>query len=97
MSIAMFFIVIVFEITGALPFTLCSICLVLLLCETAFGICLGCKIYPLFFKNEERVCPGNYCSIFERMDFQKVKPYHFMILAVFAAVMFTVVTSFIVK
>ena len=31
---------------------ICLICLIFLFFESAFGICLGCKFYPLFFKDK---------------------------------------------
>lgn len=30
----------------------CFVCLIFLFFETSFGICLGCKFYPLFFKDK---------------------------------------------
>jgi hypothetical protein len=48
---------------------LCIICLVLLYLETAFGICIGCKIYFLFIKmrllkepKEKPNCMGDTCK-----------------------------------
>jgi hypothetical protein len=48
---------------------LCMICLLLLFLETAFGICVGCKLYQLFLflrilpKPKARPnCMGNTCS-----------------------------------
>lgn len=47
---------------------LCIICLVLLYLETAFGICVGCKLYYLFIKikviskpKEKPNCMGDAC------------------------------------
>lgn len=48
---------------------LCLICLLLLFLETAFGICVGCKLYRFFLylkiipKPKERPnCMGNACN-----------------------------------
>jgi hypothetical protein len=48
---------------------LCIICLVLLYLETAFGICIGCKIYYLSIKmklikapQEKPNCMGDSCE-----------------------------------
>jgi hypothetical protein len=48
---------------------LCIICLVLLYLETAFGICIGCKIYYLFIKmkilkepQDRPNCMGDSCN-----------------------------------
>jgi hypothetical protein len=49
---------------------LCLICLILLFLETAFGICVGCKLYFLFIKlklikqpEEKPNCMGDSCEI----------------------------------
>ncbi len=45
MAVSMIFISVIFSIRGIVPFSICSICLMLLWLETSFGICVGCKIY----------------------------------------------------
>ena len=40
----------------------CLICLLFLYFEAVFGICLGCKFYPLFFKEKVQYCPGRSVS-----------------------------------
>jgi hypothetical protein len=49
---------------------LCLICLLLLFLETAFGICVGCKLYYLFIKmrilkqpKERPNCMGDSCEV----------------------------------
>jgi hypothetical protein len=51
---------------------ICLICLVFLFFESAFGICLGCKFYPLFFKEKVQICPGEVCTIKSKQDIQKI-------------------------
>lgn len=57
-------------VRGALPITICSICLFFMWMESALGICVGCKIYSQLLKwkilKEPAVrptCPGGACSI----------------------------------
>lgn len=50
---------------------ICLICLVFLFFESAFGICLGCKFYPLFFRKKTQYCPGDVCSNKPKQDIQK--------------------------
>lgn len=45
--------------------TLCGLCLSLLFLETAFGICVGCKLQALFSKTEPVYCPGGTCEVDE--------------------------------
>jgi len=42
---------------------ICFICLIFLFFETAFGICLGCKFYSLFYKEKALYCPGEICDV----------------------------------
>jgi hypothetical protein len=35
----------------------------LLFFESAFGICIGCKIYNLFNKQKAQLCPGGVCEL----------------------------------
>jgi hypothetical protein len=37
-------------IRGALPLTVCAICMALMWLETALGLCLGCEIYRLLVR-----------------------------------------------
>jgi len=50
---------------------ICFVCLIFLFFESAFGICLGCKIYPWFFKDKVQYCPGEVCEVKDRQDVQK--------------------------
>ena len=47
--------------------------LLLLFFETAFGICIGCKIYNLFNKEKAQLCPGNVCEMKDREAIQVVQ------------------------
>lgn len=69
---------------------ICLICLIFLFFESAFGICLGCKFYPLFFKDKVQYCPGEVCKVKEKHDIKKTSISQFFILLAFVA--FIVVT-----
>ena len=62
---------------------ICFICLVFLFFETSFGICLGCKFYPLFFKNKVQYCPGEVCEINDRQAIQKTSIGQWVIVLLF--------------
>ncbi len=66
----------------------CLVCLVFLFFESAFGICLGCKFYPLFFKNKIQYCPGEVCKVKEKHDIQKISKSQLLILLTFIAFVF---------
>jgi hypothetical protein len=48
---------------GPLNMLICGSCLLLMFFETAFGICLGCKLYNLFHKEQAQLCPGGVCEV----------------------------------
>ena len=50
---------------------ICVVCQAFLFFESAFGICLGCKVYPLIYGKQARYCPGEVCSIEDRQPIQK--------------------------
>jgi hypothetical protein len=62
---------------------ICILCLLLLFFESAFGICLGCKIYNFFNKEKAKLCPGGTCEIKKREEIQKINFYQIVILALF--------------
>jgi hypothetical protein len=64
---------------------ICLICMVFLFFESAFGICLGCLFYPMFFKDKARYCPGEVCDIKNKADILKTSWKQIIILFSFAA------------
>lgn len=64
---------------------ICMICLIFLFFETSFGICLGCKFYPLFFKDKVQYCPGEVCDVKAKQEIQKVSKSQIIILFAFIA------------
>lgn len=61
LSGTIFFSLVVFNSVNIATSIICLICLVFLFFETAFGICLGCLVYPLFFKRRYKGCSGGTC------------------------------------
>jgi len=59
--LAMLYLVVINNMIGPVNLIVCSLCLLLLFFETAFGICLGCMIYNLFHGKAE-LCPGGVCE-----------------------------------
>ncbi len=81
-------------VNGHSPITglICLVCLVFLFFETAFGICLGCMFYPLFYKDKAQHCPGEVCDAKSRQDIQRTSGVQLLIVAGFIAFIF--VTAF---
>ena len=70
LSGTMILLLFVFDVRGIPNLTICSICLTFMFMESAFGICVGCKIYNWLLKKgileepeHKPACPGNVCSI----------------------------------
>ena len=63
---AMLYLMVFNRYMGPLNMLICGSCLLLMFFETAFGICLGCKLYNLFNKEQAQLCPGGVCEVPER-------------------------------
>ncbi|MHC1774947.1 MAG: DUF4395 domain-containing protein [Lentimicrobium sp.] len=64
---------------------ICLICLIFLFFESAFGICLGCKFYSLFYKEKAQYCPGEVCDVKSRQPIQKTSVAQLMVVLGFIA------------
>jgi hypothetical protein len=80
MSAIMFILMVVVNSYSPISGIICLICLIFLFFESALGICLGCKFYPLFFKEKVQYCPGEVCEIKDRQPIQKVSGSQLLIL-----------------
>lgn len=60
---AMLYLMVLNRYMGPLNMLVCASCLTLMFFETAFGICLGCKLYNLFNKEQAQLCPGGVCEV----------------------------------
>lgn len=63
-------LIFVFGIIGPINLIICGVCLTFMFMESAFGICVGCKIYGALLAmgiiatpEYKPACPGNVCSI----------------------------------
>lgn len=59
------------NLAGPVAIVGCLTCIILLFFETAFGICIGCKIYGLFWPEKVKLCPGGTCDVVEREPITK--------------------------
>ena len=81
-------------LNGISPITgiICLICLIFLFFETSFGICIGCKVYKLIYKENAQYCPGEVCEIKDRHEIQKTsKPQALILLGLVVFITLTVV------
>jgi hypothetical protein len=71
LSATMFIFLVVVNAYSPITGIVCLICLIFLFFEAAFGICLGCKIYSLIYKERAQYCPGEICDAKSKQDIQK--------------------------
>ena len=71
LSATMFVLMVIINSFSYITGIVCLICLILMFFETAFGICLGCKIYKTFNKEKVQYCPGEVCDPKAKQDIQK--------------------------
>lgn len=84
LSATMFALLVLVNAYSPITGLICLICLVFLFFESAFGICLGCKFYPLFFKTKAQYCPGEICDVKSRQDIQRTSSSQLIIVFAFA-------------
>ncbi len=62
LALLMLYLIVIKGVIGPINMLVCGTCLLLLFFESAFGICMGCKLYDMVSKNQVELCPGNVCS-----------------------------------
>jgi len=97
LAVIMFFVLIVNNIIGPINLIICLICLLLLLFETAFGICLGCKMYNFFKGTKATLCPGGVCEPRKKEAIQQTNIQQWLIVILFALSIYYVANSSIIK
>ena len=93
LSATMFIFMVVVNSYSPITGIICLICLVFLFFESAFGICLGCKFYSMFYKEKAQYCPGEVCDAKSKQDIQKTSGVQLLI--VFAFIAFIFLTAFL--
>jgi len=81
----MFILMVVVNSYSIITGVICLVCLAFLFFESALGICLGCKFYPLLFKERPQRCPGEVCDKRSKQEIQKVSAVQLMIVFAFVA------------
>lgn len=83
LSFIMLVLIVIMNTFSPITGLICFACLIFLLFESAFGICIGCKLYPLIYKEKVRYCPGEVCDLNAKHDIQKTSGIQLMALALF--------------
>jgi hypothetical protein len=72
LALAMLFLIVIHNVIGPINLLVCAACLTLMFFESAFGICLGCKVYNRFHREQAQLCPGGTCEVSARQEIQKI-------------------------
>jgi hypothetical protein len=90
----MFILVNVMNTYSPISGLICLACLVFLFFETAFGICLGCQVYALVYREKAQYCPGEVCERGARQEIQKTSGAQVLVAIGFVAYLVLVVLLF---
>jgi hypothetical protein len=85
LAAAMFVLMVLMNTYSAITGIICLICLIFLFFESAFGICLGCMVYPWIYKEKAQYCPGEVCDMKNKQEIQKTSWMQALVLVVFIA------------
>lgn len=85
LSATMFVLMVIINSFSYITGIVCLICLILMFFETAFGICLGCKIYKIFNKEKVQYCPGEVCDLKAKQEIQKTSLIQLVVVLIFMA------------
>jgi hypothetical protein len=76
----MFIFLVIVNAYSPITGIICLICLIFLFFESAFGICLGCKVYSMVYKEKAQYCPGEVCDVKSKQDIQKTSKVQLLIV-----------------
>jgi hypothetical protein len=91
LSAIMFTFLVVVNAYSPITGIVCLMCLIFLFFESAFGICLGCKVYAMFYKEKAQYCPGEVCDVKSKQDIQKTSKTQLLVILGFIA--FIIITG----
>lgn len=80
LAVTMFIHLVILNWVSPITGIICLICLIFLFFETSFGICIGCKVYKLIYKESAQYCPGEVCDIKARQEIQKTSKAQWLIV-----------------
>lgn len=88
LALPMFYYLVIDFQPNPIKVLVCLVCMALLLFESAFSICLGCKIFNLIKKEKATHCPGGVCEIQTKDPIQTFNPIQKIILILTVSAMF---------
>lgn len=92
LAVTMFIFLVLINAFSPITGIVCLICLIFLFFESVFGICLGCKVYSMIYKEKAQYCPGEICDVKSKQDIQKTS--WVQVMVVFGFIGFIYLTAF---
>ena len=86
LALAMLWLIVINNVIGPINMLVCATCLTLMFFESAFGICVGCKIYNALPGRQAQHCAGGSCEVFAPHPSQRVGAGGTAILAAYLVV-----------
>jgi hypothetical protein len=90
----MFFLLVVLNSYSMITSVSCIICLLFLFFESAFGICLGCLFYGLFYTDEPKYCAGEVCEVPKKQAIQRISRVQIFIVVCFMVYLLLAISFF---
>jgi len=87
LAVVMFYLIVIERVIGPINLFVCAACLTLMFFESAFGICLACKVYNLFTRQTARHCPGGVCAVEADPTHRPLGWSHAVIVAAFLGIL----------
>jgi hypothetical protein len=94
LSSLMFFLMVILNTYSIITGVTCLLCFVFLFFESAFGICLGCLMYRLFYKAEALNCAGESCEAKTKHPIQRTSWMQLLVLLGWIAFLLVVATFY---
>ena len=88
LSGTMFIFMVIVNSYSPITGLICMMCLIFLFFESAFGICLACKVYKLVYQEKAQYCPGEVCDAKSKQDIQKTSGAQLLVIAGFIGFIF---------
>ena len=92
LSAIMFIFLVIVNAYSPITGITCLLCLVFLFFESAFGICLGCKVYSMIYKDKAQYCPGEVCDAKSKHPIQKTSFAQLLTVVLFVVYMVLIVS-----
>src|SRR3569833_2442609 len=88
LSLTMLVFMVIINSFSPITGIVCLLCMVFLFFESAFGICLACKVYTMVYKEKAQYCPGEVCDVKARQPIQKTSKAQLLVVMLYVVYIF---------